>query len=208
MTVLEKTTNSYFCCPPEVLEIIHLASQLSLAPDASTGLGPRDGPSAGAELLHRAQSIDILTWALKIHETPALANTSIGSRFRAGSAHRLAACLYIMQAAPSLQEWVGEEVVEVMMDDLYHALEAIPPGDPNFKSTSWPTFIFGATAKTPERKTWVMDKLRRLALAYPWGYLNTSIETLQLLWGLDAEGKLPRSWLATLRDPQHNILVV
>ncbi|SPO04379.1 related to acriflavine sensitivity control protein ACR-2 [Cephalotrichum gorgonifer] len=207
MAILEKTTNSYFCCPPEVLEIVHLASQLPRETEENTGSSNEVSP-AGAALLHRAQSVDVLAWALKIREVPALANTSIGSRFRAGSAHRLALCLYIMQAAPSVQRWVGKEVTDVMMDDLHRTLEAIPPTDSNFKSTSWATFIFGATAKSPERKAWVIDRLRRLAVAYPWGYLNTSMETLQILWGLEAEGKLTDNWLPTLRDPQHNILVV
>lgn len=113
-----------------------------------------------------------------------------------------------MQAAPPLQKLVGEEVMDVIMDDLHHALEAIPPSDSNFKSTAWPTFIFGATAKSGERRAWVMDRLRRLAVAYPWGYLNTSMETLEILWRLGAEGKFTTSWLPTLRDPEHNILVV
>lgn len=207
MAVLGKTTNSYFCCPPEILEVVHLASQL---PQTTSDDAPSEVEllSAGFDLLHRAQSVDVLAWALKAREIPALAPSAIGSRYRAATAHRLSACLYVMQAVPALQKSVGEEVVDVMMDDLHHTLEAIPPSDSNFKSTSWPTFIFGATAKSDERKAWVMDRLKRLAVAYPWGYLNTSMETLGVLWSLEAQGKLTKSWLPTLRDPEHNILVV
>lgn len=207
MSILRKATNSYFCCPPEVLEVVHLASQMSRTTGNDDTV--EDGLlSTGLDLLHRAQSVDVLAWALKAREIPDLASSAIGSRYRAGSAHRLAACLYIMQAAPSLQRSVGDEVVDVIMDDLQHTLEAIPPSDSNFKSTTWPTFIFGATAKSDERKTWVIDRLRRLAVAYPWRYLNTSMETLEILWSLEAEGKLKQGWLPTLRDPEHNILVV
>ena len=207
MSILRKTTNSYFCCPPEVLEVVHLASHLSRT-TGGNALHEDEHLSTGFELLQRAQSVDVLAWALKARDIPALATSAIGSRYRAGSAHRLAACLYVMQAVPSLQKSVGEEVLEVIMDDLHHTLEAIPSSDSNFKSTAWPTFIFGATAKSGERKTWVVDRIRRLAVAYPWGYLNTSMETLEILWSLEAEGKLKKGWLPTLRDPKHNILVV
>lgn len=164
--------------------------------------------STGFDLLHRSQSVDVLAWALKARDILGLETSTIGSRYRAGSAHRLAACLYVMQAVPSLQRSVGEEVVGVIMDDLHHTLEAIPSSDSNFKSTAWPTFIFGATAKSSERKTWVVDRLRQLAVAYPWGYLNTSMDTLKILWSLEAEGKLERGWLPALQDPKLNILVV
>lgn len=202
MSILRKTTNSYFCCPPEVLEVVHLASHLSRS------TGEDEHLSTGFELLRRSQSVDVLAWALRAREIPALETSAVGSRYRAGSAHRLAACLYVMQAVPSLQRSVGDEVVDAMMDDLHHTLESIPSSDSNFKSTAWPTFIFGATAKSSGRKTWVLDRLRRLAVAYPWGYLNTSMETLRILWSLEAEGKLTRGWLRTLQDPKHNILVV
>ncbi|MBE3044151.1 hypothetical protein IMZ48_16585 [Candidatus Bathyarchaeota archaeon] len=207
MTILGKATNSYFCCPPGVLEVVYLASQLPSA-TGDNAVSEDELSSAGSALLHRAQSVDILAWALKARDTPSIASSAIGSRFRAGSAHRLAACLYIMQAAPPLQTSVGEEVVDVIMDDLHHTLEAIPSSDSNFKSTAWTTFVFGATAKSEERKAWVMDRMRQLAVAYPWGYLSTSMETLEILWALRTEGKLTRSWLPTLRDPEHNILVV
>lgn len=207
MSILRKTKNSYFCCPPEVLEVVHLASHMSRS-TGENALSEHEHLSTGFDLLHRSQSVDVLAWALKARDIPGLETSAIGSRYRAGSAHRLAACLYVMQAVPSLQRSMGQEVVDVIMDDLHHALEAVPLSDSNFKSTAWPTFIFGATAKSIERKAWVVDRLRRLAVAYPWGYLNTTMDTLEILWSLEAEGKLTKGWLPTLQDPEHNILVV
>ncbi|CAM1502448.1 Fc.00g044320.m01.CDS01 [Cosmosporella sp. VM-42] len=207
LAVLEKATNSYFCCPPDVLEILLLASQLPNT-DVGNAVSAEMVTSAGAALYQRALNIDILAWARKVRDIPSLNNASVGSRFRAGSAHRLAACLYIVQAIPTLDTWLGEGMADVLVDDFYHSLACIPAPDPNFKATAWPTFIFGATAKTPERQAWVMDRLQQLVIMCPWGFLYTAMDTLRNLWRLEAEGKLSKSWLQTLRDPEMNFLIV
>lgn len=164
--------------------------------------------SAGTALYRRAQNVDVLAWAQRVRDIPSLANTSVGSRLRTGTVHRLAACLYIVQAFPSIETWLGDGVVDTLVEDFYHSLSCIPTDDPNIKATPWPTFIFGSTAKTPERQAWVMDRLKLLTTICPWGFLYTAMETLQRLWGLEAEGKLTKGWLQTLRDPEMNLLVV
>lgn len=205
--VLEKAANSYFCCPPELLEILLLASQLNNL-EGEDSMPDDMVTSAAAALFQRAHMVDVLAWARKVRDIPSLSNSSVGSRFRAGSVHRIATCLYTVQAVPSLEAWLGDGVVEALIDNFYHSLDSIPPEDPNFKATAWPTFIFGSMAKTPEKQTWVVNRLKALADECPWGFLYTAMDTLQLLWGLEAEGKLTKGWLQTLRDPELNFLIV
>lgn len=206
MAVFRKATNSFFCCPPEVLEIILAASRLSHTTDDGDDLA--GAVAAGAQLFQRAHSVDVFGWALQAHDAPASMAGS-GSRYRTGSAHRLAACLYILQAIPLLQEVIGRELVDVITDDLRHYLDSIPPSDSNFKATSWPTFIFGATEETPEMRERVMARLEQLAIVYPWGFIYTAMEGLRLIWRLrDDGGQAGRGWLRTLRESEHDFLIV
>ncbi|KAF7560832.1 hypothetical protein G7046_g3322 [Stylonectria norvegica] len=202
LSVLGKTANNYFCCPPEILEILLLASQLS---NSGAGDDLYDGmlTATAAALFERAQDVDVLGWAQQVSN-----KAMVWSRFRVGSVHRLAACLYILHSTPSLEAQVGYGVAEGIIDEFYETLMPISDDDPNFKATPWPTFILGASAKTPERQAWVMGRLRRLVEMCPWGFIYTAMDTLQVLWKLEAEGNSSRSWIQTLRDPIMNFLIV
>ncbi|KAJ6446893.1 poly(ADP-ribose) glycohydrolase [Purpureocillium lavendulum] len=113
--------NSYLCCPPEILAILHAASQLS---NASTDAHSTDEiSSAGLALIQRAQAFDINGWANDVRNISYLQDAPVQSRIHAGSAHRLAACLYILQAIPSLSEMKGhEEVAEALSRDIFEHL--------------------------------------------------------------------------------------
>lgn len=215
MAVLRNATNHFFCCPPEILEILLEASRLSHATGDGDSNDSSEAVAAGVELFHRAHRVDVLAWALQTHDAPASANDNVpmtgsGSRFRTGSAHRLTSCLYVLQAVPALQDFVGEELVNAITDDLRHYLESIPSSDSNFKATSWPTFVFGAMANDPETRMGVMARLEQLAVVYPWGFIYTAMEGLRFIWRLrdDGDEGAARAWLWTFRDSEHDFLIV
>ncbi|KAG5913299.1 hypothetical protein E4U53_004915, partial [Claviceps sorghi] len=199
--------NSYLCCPPEILTILHSASQLSnVPPEVASEQEIRD---AGLALIQEAQSFDIDRWANDVHNVSYMQDAPIQSRIHAGSAHRLAACLYILQAIPPLSKMKNhDEVAEKLSCDIFEHLSSIPDEDPNFKATTWPTFIAGAEARGRARRDWVMERLQRLHVSCPWGFLNTAMETLQIIWDLDSQGRGTRSWVQTLKDPDMNFLIV
>ncbi|TWU72985.1 hypothetical protein ED733_004354 [Metarhizium rileyi] len=199
--------NSYLCCPPEILTILHSASQLSnISPDVAS---EDDVRTAGQLLIQQAQSFDINAWANDVCNMSSLQDAPIQSRIHAGSAHRLAACLYILQAIPSLSSMSDhDEVAEALSRDIFKHLSSIPDDDPNFKATTWPTFIAGAEAVDCARREWVMDRLQRLVRSCPWGFIYTAMETLQAIWDLDSKGKGNKSWVQALKDPQMNFLIV
>lgn len=200
------TANSYLCCPPEILEILYSASQLSNVKTEDDATAD-EVAIAGAELLRQAQMFDIVAWAYDIHNIPYFHEIPVESRIHAGSAHRLAACLYILQAIPCVSTIVGDGVGETLSHDIFEHLSSIPDEDPNFKATTWPTFIAGAEATDPARRVWVMHRLQRLVVCCPWGFLFTAMETLQVLWGLGDE-RGDKSWVQTLKDPDLNFLIV
>lgn len=199
--------NSYLCCPPEILAILHSASELSNIP--SDVASEDDVRAAALALIQEAQAFDINAWANDLRNISYLQDAPIQSRIHAGSAHRLAACLYILQAIPSLSNMKNhEEVAEALSRDIFEHLSSIPDTDPNFKATTWPTFIAGAEASGRVRREWVMDRLQRLVVSCPWGFLYTAMETLQVIWDLDNKGKGTKSWVQTLKDPEMNFLIV
>lgn len=207
LDILGKTTNSYYCCPPQLLEIMLIASRLSntrhddlVSADMVT--------AAGAALLDRAQNFDVLPWARQVNNIPSTEPDPVLSRFRVASSHRLAVCLYILHAIPSMQAWVGEELADTIFDELHQTLCTIPDDDTNFKATTWVTFVFGACAKTPEMKEWVTVQIKKLMLESPWGFLYAARDALQMLWGVQAEGTQTKSWVQTLRDLHMDFLIV
>ncbi|EFY96137.2 Zn(2)-Cys(6) zinc finger domain protein [Metarhizium robertsii] len=199
--------NSYLCCPPEILTILHSASQLSnVSPDVAP---EEDVRAAGLVLIQEAQAFDINGWANDVRNMSYLQDAPIQSRIHAGSAHRLAACLYILQAIPSMSQMNDHgQVAEALSRDIFKHLSSIPDNDPNFKATTWPTFIAGAEAGGRARREWVMDRLQRLVRSCPWGFIYTAMETLQVIWDLDNKGQGTKSWVQTLKDPQMNFLMV
>ncbi|KAK5991260.1 Acriflavine sensitivity control protein acr-2 [Cladobotryum mycophilum] len=205
--VLAKTAaNSYFCCPPDILEILHTASELS---SVNIDNGTEDEVAAAAiALLHRAQAFDVETWAADIRSISSLQGVCVESRGHAGSAHRAAACLYILQAIPAVGKKCGRELTDTLIEEIYYHLSSIPDHDPNFKATSWPTFIAGAETVSAERRAWIMDRLRRLVSHCPWGFIYTAMDTLPILWSLAEEQMESTSWVQILKDPDLNFLIV
>lgn len=202
---LSRATNHFFCCPAQVLDVLREAAQL-LNRGGDEQISDDVMVSSFAALLKRAQNVDVLAWA-RDGVSP-YDETEIQSRFLTGSAHRLATCLYIIQSTPSLTERVPAKVCESLIQDIYDTLSSMPDDDPNFKATGWPTFIYGTTATTPELRAWVMDRLKRLVAVNPWGFLYSAIDTLQILWGLDAEDKRTTNWIQQLRDLNVDFLMV
>ncbi|PKK49923.1 hypothetical protein CI102_8713 [Trichoderma harzianum] len=205
--VLGKTVaNSYLCCPPELMEILHEASQLS-----NSVMGDESNEAttmAALELIDRAQAYDIYAWARDTARALDLPNDVMQSRMHAGASHRLAACIYILQAIPSAGERLGPEFAAFLTDDLLAHLNMMPVEDPNFKATTWPTFIIGAETRDPVRQKFIMERLRIMTTVCPWGFIHTAMETLQVIWNLAAEERGSKSWVQTLKDPEMNFLIV
>ncbi|TDZ16580.1 Acriflavine sensitivity control protein acr-2 [Colletotrichum orbiculare MAFF 240422] len=202
--------NSYLCCPPEILQILLSASQLS-------NQGPDDyGPTssaaqAGAQLMNQALSFDIQHWAFEQRNISYFKHIPVESRIHAGSAHRLAACLYILYALPSVAQLVTADLQELEAEMFYH-LSSISDEDPNFKATCWPTFLVGAGTADPEKRAWILDRLKKLMIATPWGFITTAMDTLQTIWNLDEsvdpETQTERSWVQKLKSSNLNFLIV
>ncbi|KAK1471076.1 hypothetical protein CCUS01_06190 [Colletotrichum cuscutae] len=202
--------NSYLCCPPDVLQILLAASQLSNQPTDDLESAASIAQAA-AQLLEQALSFDTHDWAYEPRTISYFKHIPVESRIHAGSAHRLAACLYILHALPSASILVPVDRDELDSQMFYH-LSCIHDEDPNFKATCLPTFIAGAGTSDPERRKWILDRLKRLMIATPWGFIMTAMDTLQTIWNLeesvDPDTQTERTWVQKLRASNLNFLIV
>ncbi|CRK31837.1 hypothetical protein BN1723_014567 [Verticillium longisporum] len=205
-SILQRATaNSYLCCPPEILEILLAAAQLSNA-NTDDEVSATFVTETGVQLLARAQSFDIRAWANDVLTVTYLAHIPIESRIHAGSAHAMAACLYLLQAIPVVRHYLPANTQELFERELMHHLSSIPDDDPNFKATTFPTFIAGAETRDPIKQAWVMDRLQRLLRNTPWGFIYTAMEALPQIWSLADDNSL--GWVQTLKDPKMNFLII
>ncbi|RXG44578.1 hypothetical protein VDGE_05342 [Verticillium dahliae] len=205
-SILQRATaNSYLCCPPEILEILLAAAQLSNA-NTDDEVSATFVTETGVQLLARAQSFDIRAWANDVLTVTYLAHIPIESRIHAGSAHAMAACLYLLQAIPVVRHHLPANTQDLFERELMHHLSSIPDDDPNFKATTFPTFIAGAETRDPIKQAWVMDRLQRLLRNTPWGFIYTAMEALPQIWSLADDNSL--GWVQTLKDPKMNFLII
>jgi hypothetical protein len=197
---------SYLSCPPGILQIILLASQLS--GDRPFTESPLDAADEALALIDQALNFDITGWADQLQRTPGI--TDVQSRIHIASAHRSAACLYILQALPLVRS-VRPVDTSMLVDDILGHLVAIHEDDPYFKASSWPTFIAGAETRDAEKRTWTLKRLMTIWERVPWGYIFTAIEMLKATWSVqDAHTGTTGSvnWLQSLKGLGFDNLIV
>lgn len=197
---------SYLSCPPEILQVILSASQLSgERPLTDLNLTAADRALA---LIDQALHFDIKAWADQLRRLPEIAD--IESRIHVASAHRSAACLYIVQALPLIRS-VRPVATDLLVDDILNHLGAISEDDPYFKATSWPTFIAGAETRDAAKRKWTLQRLMLIWEKVPWGYIFTAIEMLKATWSLQDNQNGPSrgvNWLQDLKAMGYDTLIV
>ncbi|KND91919.1 Acriflavine sensitivity control protein acr-2 [Tolypocladium ophioglossoides CBS 100239] len=201
--------NSYLSCPSEILQVILVASQLSYeTPCTDWSLSAADEALA---LIDQALAFDIPAWAAQLQRQPNV--TDIESGVHVASAHRSAACLYILQALP-LARAVRPVDTDFLVGDILGHLGQIGEGDPYFKATSWPTFIAGAETRDAEKRTWSLKRLLAIWEICSWGYIFTAIEMLKATWAMQDRAAIGRAavpgvnWLQGLKDMGFDYLIV
>ncbi|KAG5940875.1 hypothetical protein E4U53_007534 [Claviceps sorghi] len=196
--------NSYLSCPPEILQIILLASQLSY--ETSCHGWSSSAAEQALKLIDEALAFDIPAWADGLRTLPNVSD--IESRVHIASAHRSAVCLYILQALPLIRAVRPVDTMFLVGDILGH-LEQIDERDPYFKATSWPMFIAGAETRDAEKRAWAMARMFSIWEICPWGYIFTAMEMLKATWQMQDSGTGSGvNWLRDLKDMGFDCLIV
>ncbi|KAI3570552.1 fungal-specific transcription factor domain-containing protein [Fusarium oxysporum f. sp. albedinis] len=185
---------SYLSFPPDILNIILSASELSHGVSwANQALGAADKAIA---LIDQALAVDIPAWADYLRQHSLVED--LDSRVHLAAAHRSAACQYILQALPVVRSMRSIDT-DLLLGDVLSHLAAIDENDPYFKASSWPTFIAGAETRDPEKRTWILTRLLSIWEVCPWGYLFTAVEMLKATWAMqDTRGSENVNWLHDL----------
>ncbi|KAK2468208.1 hypothetical protein H9L39_19854, partial [Fusarium oxysporum f. sp. albedinis] len=195
---------SYLSYPPDILNIILSASELSReVPWTDQALGMVDKAIA---LIDQALAVDIPAWADYLRQHSLIED--LDSRVHLAAAHRTAACQYILQALPLVRSMRSIDT-DLLLNDVLSHLAAIDENDPYFKASSWPTFIAGAETRDPEKRTWILTRLLSIWEVCPWGYLFTAVEMLKATWAMqDTRGSENVNWLHDLRGMGFENLIV
>ncbi|KAG5925365.1 hypothetical protein E4U42_004379 [Claviceps africana] len=196
--------NSYLSCPPEILQIILLASQLSH--ETSCNDWTSSAADQALHLIDEALSFDIAAWADGLRTLPNVSDME--SRIHIASAHRSAVCLYILQALPLIRAARPVDTMFLVGDILGH-LGQIDERDPYFKATSWPMFIAGAETRDAGQRAWAMTRMLSIWEICPWGYIFTAMDMLKATWQMQDSGAgSGLNWLRDLKDMGFDCLIV
>ncbi|GJN69725.1 hypothetical protein PLICBS_003776 [Purpureocillium lilacinum] len=211
LPVLERVeTNSYLSCPAAVLQVILRASEFSYESESFGTTLTLGAAEEALELIRNLRAFDMDAWAAKLR-------TDVLSRAHVASAHRGAACLYVLQALP-LARAASPVDPDSLVDEILMHLSQLDEGDPYFKATSWPTFIAGAETRDPDKRMWTLKRLLSIWKICSWGYIFTAIEMLKTTWDMQdrhdaavgGNGALRGSvnWLKDLKAMGFDYLIV
>ncbi|KAK1751528.1 fungal-specific transcription factor domain-containing protein [Echria macrotheca] len=194
LAVLERAqAYSYHGCPPVVMRSILRASHPTTADPG--------------QLLDTVRSVDVHAWVQSITGLPAHDDTT--ARIELASAHRAAACLYILLSSDQSVD-KRDDIDNMVLQILQH-LEKIPGDHVLLKGTVWPTFMAGAQTDDPYWRAWCFERLRavwtRNPWVCPWGYVLTATEMMERIWTARDKGE-GTNWLRGLKDSKEDLLIV
>jgi len=210
LSVLQQAeAHSYHCCPPEILLIIVAASELS-EHDESTRV------ATAAGLVEQAMGLDVRAWAYGIAGLAQF--DDVEARVWLGSAHRAAACLYVLLAIPETAQVGTMPRADDLCLEIVGHLAMIPDDHVLLKGTAWPTFIAGAHTDEPETRKWCIERLTAVWRANEWvchwGYVQTATQMLLDVWAAKetarrrGEDMTDRNWLQELKLRRGDFLIV
>ncbi|KAK7755976.1 hypothetical protein SLS62_001918 [Diatrype stigma] len=210
LPILKRTeANSYHSCPAQLLLLILRTSLLARDIFSTNGLGcppTVDQLDSCAALLAEMHAFDAQAWADKVYTSNFrtlgyVDEQEVRLRTHIASTYRATACLYMLLVAPSLPDHIrassspssASSLLAPLDTEHYAAtilemLSSVPPASPLFKYTTCPVWMTGVETTLPDRRAWVMERLRAMMVTCPWGMLKAAMDTLTEIWKLrDAE---------------------
>ncbi|KAK4196412.1 fungal-specific transcription factor domain-containing protein [Triangularia verruculosa] len=212
---LEKAeAHSYHCCPPVMLETILATSRLFHDHLSA----PQDRVKRALELLSRAKKFDVVNWVYAIQGL-SLEQDDLCVRVSLASAHRAAACLYILLCVPDALRALGLVSLEPLVLELRGYIAQVPLDHVLLKGIVWPVFMAGAQTNETSQRNWYVERLESVwaknPWICPWGYIRTAIEMMKEIWEARAAMKMAGledlggwNWLAALKSKREQCLIV
>ncbi|KAH6645878.1 fungal-specific transcription factor domain-containing protein [Truncatella angustata] len=203
-SIIDRTeANSYHSCPAHLLLLILRISRLARSINSTeTAIPTTEEMDCFVSLLREAQDFNPESWAVRVSAANAhvreVDELEIRMRTYIAYAYRAGVCLYVLLAAPGLEEHVmkkalGNELVsslpslpttKELATTILSQLSLIPNTYPLFKYTTWPVFMTGVEAATHESRAWTLWRLNAMWELCPWGMMKSAGETLREIWQL------------------------
>ncbi|KAK4223439.1 acriflavine sensitivity control protein acr-2 [Podospora fimiseda] len=202
--------HSYHCCPPVILQVIMSTSRLSTLDDEVERL------NGALELLERAMMFPVEEWVHSIRGL-SLEEDDLSVRVSLASAHRAAACLYILLSAPEVEGVLeGRLTLDGLVQEVKGFLSEVPTDHILLKGTVWPMFMAGAQTDDKEQREWYLERLGTVwaknPWICPWGYIRTAVEMLKELWAVrdkvGGERGKGWNWLHEMKARREKCLIV
>lgn len=204
-TLQKAAVYSYHCCPPFVLGLMAMACKLTV-----------EDVLEAKFLVDRLCTFDVERW---VHNLEGLHSTDdLEVRVSMASAHRAAACLFIVLIVPDVSMHLAEQLLPAsIVQEIFGHLSAIPIEHALAKGVIWPTFLAGAQADDPISRRWYLQRMQKMwfstAFICPWGYIELAIVMLQDVWqARDRKTKHQilsgPNWLQELRGSKERCLIV
>ncbi|KAK4184970.1 putative acriflavine sensitivity control protein acr-2 [Podospora australis] len=207
-TVLKRAeAHSYHCCPPRILEMIMDTSVLYSDKQAPL----QEKIHRAYSILHRARTFDVYEWVYSIQGLSPQDDLPV--RVSLASAHRAAACLYVLLCVPEASA-ASEYSVQFLVQEVTRHLAEVPIDHVLLKGIVWPTFMAAAQTDDLLQREWYLDRLQAVwaknPWICPWGYIRTAIEMLKEIWlARDAyTGPGEFNWLSALKSKREQALIV
>lgn len=213
---------SYHCCPPTILQIVVCATRLGPSGTSLDTVQSEHGDTqnltrTATSLLSQALSFDVRAWVDKIPDLSA--DDDRDARVRLASAHRAAACLYIILILPVAvsQDRDKRLDTESLVTEILEHLSFVSSDHVLLKGSVWPSFMAGAQTDDLNQRQWCMLRLRSMWRSSPWicpwGYVETAMGTLGGVWAtrdsLPTGEKKTWNWLKQLKKSgDTNCLIV
>ena len=198
---VEQQVNTCLSCPPLLLQVIRDVSR------CSRPLDPEDLPMQGNdELLSIVDAFSPHTWANSLQQVSS--SFDLEKRAHIGCAYKAAVKIYILRATlPANPVSITLEPLEDLVSEIVLHLICIPPHDPFFKATCWPSFIAGAETNDPDHRAWVSSRFETALQTLPWGYLSSAVDLLYSIWEYKSQEEAGTDWLINLKLSETDWLI-
>ena len=200
-TDIEEQVNSCLSCPPLLLQVIRDVSRCSRPPNLEDF-----SVKENYRLLSIVDAFSPYHWASSLQ----LVSSSFDLEMRAhiGCAYKAAVKIYILRATVLANLAVAtSKSLEDLVSEIVLHLICIPPNDPSFKATCWPSFIAGAETNNPDQRAWISTRFETALQTLPWGYLSSAVDLLHRVWAHKSQNEVGTDWLINLKLSENDWLI-
>lgn len=161
-------------------------------------------------LVEAAHLFDPYTWAADLrHSCPP---AELQRRISIACAHRAATCIFVRRTLTVSQTPTeGLASIDDLAADGEAHLSSIAPGDTLLSATAWPTFIFGAEARSYQARVWARKRLQSIWDVQPWGVVKGALALLEVIWNRpSARGEVADDgdWMSFMHKERLHWLVI